>query len=63
MDAESELSYFSTRSVGDRIKVIDDDKVNSIYFKTVPDLIFTTQEEYNNNENVKNYSAYIPVFI
>ena len=63
LDAESELGYFSTRSVGDRIKVIDDDKVNSIYFKTVPDLIFTTQEEYNNNENVKNYSAYIPVFI
>ena len=63
LDAESELGQFSVRAVGDRTKVINDDKINSIYFKTTPDLIFITATEYNKNKNIKDYTAYIPVFI
>jgi len=39
---ESELGYFSVKSVGDRVKAINDKTVTSIYYKEVPNLIFTT---------------------
>lgn len=61
LDAESELGQFSIKAIGDRAKVVNDKEVTAIYFREVPDLIFTTQEEYKNI--VDKYEGYLPVFI
>jgi hypothetical protein len=42
LDAESELGQFSVKAVGDRVKAVNDTSVTAIYFREVPDLIFTT---------------------
>ena len=59
---ESELGYFSVKSVGDRVKAINDKTVTSIYYKEVPNLIFTTYQQYQNSE-AKEWTGYTPVFI
>lgn len=41
----SELDSYSIPTIGDRSKVINDDKVTSIYFRDIPNLIFTTYSQ------------------
>ena len=45
-----------------RPKVVNDDKVRAIYFRQIPNLIFTTYQEYINSD-IKDKTGYIPVFI
>ena len=43
LDADdSEIGSFSIEAIGDRPKVVNDNNVKSIYYRNVPDLIFTT---------------------
>ena len=62
LDAESELGQFSVSSIGDRTKSINDNKVTAIYFRQVPNLIFTTYEDYENSD-MKNDTGYNVVFV
>ena len=41
----SELDAYSISAIGDRSKVVNDTDVKSIYFRSVPNLIFTTHDE------------------
>lgn len=56
------LGYYSTRRIGDRSKSINDNKVTSIYFREVPNLIFSTWEDYKKTD-LKSYTGYTPVFV
>jgi hypothetical protein len=62
LDAESELGQFSVKAVGDRVKAVNDTSVTAIYFRKVPDLIFTTHKQYNES-GLADKSGYTPVFI
>ena len=62
LDADSELGQFSIRAVGDRVKAVNDTAVTAIYFREVPDLIFTTYEQYNSSDLI-NKDGYTPVFM
>ena len=62
LDANSELGEFSVRAVGDRTKAVNDNKVTSIYYREVSDLIFTTYKEYKNSD-LKDKTGYTPVFV
>lgn len=62
LDAESELGQFSVKAVGDRVKAVNDTSVTAIYFREVPDLIFTTYKQYNES-GLADKSGYTPVFI
>lgn len=59
---ESELGEFSISNVGDRTKVVKDSDVTSIYYREVPNLLFTTYQQYRNSD-IKTWTGYIPVFI
>lgn len=51
LDADdSEIGSFSIEAIGDRPKVVNDNNVKSIYYRNVPDLIFTTDL---NNESLE----------
>ena len=58
----SELDQYSVQAIGDRTKVVNDDKVSSIYFREVPNLIFTTPEDYAKS-NIKDLTGYTAVFV
>lgn len=58
----SELGKYSVKSIGDRAKSVNDSNVTAIYFREVPNIIFTTADEYVNSE-VKDKTGYIPVLI
>ena len=58
----SELGKYSVKSIGDRAKSVNDSDVTAIYFREVPNIIFTTADEYVNSE-VKDKTGYIPVLI
>ena len=63
LDADSsELGYFSTRSVVDRVKAVNDNSITSIYHREVPNLIFTTYQLYQDTE-MKDWTGYTPVFV
>lgn len=42
----SELSKYSVKAIGDRTKVINNDKIKAIYYGEVPNLIFINLEDY-----------------
>ena len=46
-DADSEIGKYGIDVIGDRPKVINNSKISSIYFRTVPQVIFTNSKEYN----------------
>lgn len=62
LDADSELGQFSVPAVGDRTKAVNDNTVTAIYFRQVPNLIFTTYAEYQNSD-IKDKTGYTPVFV
>ena len=41
-EKECELSEYAISAIGDRPKVVNDSNVKSIYYRNVPNLIFTT---------------------
>lgn len=43
---ETDLSRFSVTAIGDRTKVINDDKVRAIYYGEIPNIIYISQYEY-----------------
>lgn len=61
MDANSELGQYSIPAIGDRTKVVNDNKVTSIYFRQVPQLIFTTRKEWQQYD--QQDSGYTVVFM
>ena len=62
LDAKGELSQFSVQAIGDRVKAVKDNSVTAIYFRRVPNLIFTTRAEYEAHSKV-NATGYTRVFI
>lgn len=62
LDTEGELSQFSINAVGDRSKVVNDKDVKSIYFRTVPEIIFIDSESLLEEEiNETNYRHYTKI--
>lgn len=58
----SELSKYSVKAIGDRTKVVNNDKIRAIYYGEIPTLIYTTQTEYNdlkNNKLLKDGYTYV----
>jgi hypothetical protein len=47
--------------VGDRVKPVNDNDVTAIYFREVPNLIFTTAADWENSSF--NQGGYTPVYI
>ena len=43
----SEIEKFFIPAIGDRVKVINDNKITGIYFREVPTVIFITNDEWN----------------
>ena len=46
-DGNDSLMQYSIAAIGDRPKVINDSKITSIYFRNVPQVIFTNEQDYN----------------
>ena len=44
----TDLGKYSVKAVGDRTKTINNDKIKAITYGEVPNVVYTTQEEYNN---------------
>lgn len=57
-----ELDDYAIPAIGDRTKVVNDSNVKSIYFRDVPNLIFTTYEQLNAID-LKEKTGYIFFFI
>lgn len=55
------MDQFSIPVVGDRTKVVNDSKITSIYFRQVPQLIFTTRKDFE--KYTQQDSGYTVVFI
>jgi hypothetical protein len=47
LDTDGELEKYSVSVIGSRAKAINDNKIKSIYFREIPNLIFVTNEEAN----------------
>ena len=45
LDTEGEFGQYSIKTIGDRIKVVNDKAVKAIYYKEVPGLIFVTKNQ------------------
>lgn len=54
MDTRSEMGKYSISAIGDRSKVVNDDKIKGIYFKSVPNIIMATQKELNQVKELYN---------
>lgn len=50
LDTDGELGKYSIKAIGDRPKAINDNDVNSIYYRTTPNVIFF--------DNLKEYNKY-----
>ena len=46
-DGNNSLMQYSIAAIGDRPKVVNDSKITSIYFRNVPQVIFTNGQDYN----------------
>lgn len=59
----SELDRYAISAIGDRSKVVNDTNVSSIYFRDVPNLIFTTYEQLKTIDLEEKSSGYTFVFL
>lgn len=50
LDSESELASFGVPLLGDRSLVINDSNVSGIYFKEIPNFIYTTSSTFNREQ-------------
>ena len=58
LDDVNELAAFSVKAIGDRTKVLNDDKVTAIIFKEVPDIVLSPNLTYtgsNKEEEANDY--------
>lgn len=51
LDDANELAQFSVKAVGDRTKVVNEDKIKAIIYKEVPDILLFSTYSINNNNN------------
>ena len=58
----SDMGQYSVHTIGPRAKSVNDNDVTAIYFREVPNVIFTTPKEYENSE-VKEKTGYSAAFI
>lgn len=42
------LGKYSVKAIGDRTKVVNDDKIRAIYYGEIPNIVYINQEDYNN---------------
>jgi hypothetical protein len=40
------LGKYSVKTIGDRTKIVNDDKIKAIYYGEIPNIIYATSEEY-----------------
>ena len=62
LDTEGEFGQYSIKTIGNRIKIVNDKTVKAIHYKEVPGLIFVTknqQIEYNPLETVGYTKVYV----
>lgn len=59
LDTKGELSKYSVSKIGQRSKVVNENTVNSIYYKEVPEVLFVVQPL----ETIDSPMAYTPLFI
>ena len=45
---KTEVGKYSVSAIGDRAKVVSNDKVKAIYYGDIPNYIFISKEDYNN---------------
>lgn len=62
LDDTSDMGQYSVHTIGPRAKSVNDNDVTAIYFREVPNVIFTTPEEYKDSE-VKEKTGYSAAFI
>jgi hypothetical protein len=62
LDSSGELNQFSVPMVGARTKSLNDKNITSIYFKEVPNLIFTNYQDFV-KDNIEEITGYTPVLI
>jgi hypothetical protein len=55
-EGDDSLSQYSISNIGDRTKVVENSKITSVYYKKVPDVIFTTKDEYATGEIKTGYT-------
>ena len=58
----SELSKYSVKAIGDRTKVVNNDKIRAITYGEIPNLIYINQNDYNElrkNKLIKDGYTYI----
>jgi len=58
----SELSKYSVKAIGDRTKVVNNDKIRAIYYGEIPTLIYINYKDYNDlkkNKLLKDGYTYI----
>ncbi len=60
----STLNKYSVKAIGDRTKVVNEDDIKAIYYGEIPNLIYITQEEYEEliNTNLIN-DGYVYVIL
>lgn len=44
----TDLGKYSVKAIGDRTKVVNDDKIKAIYYGEIPNIIYINQQDYNN---------------
>ena len=49
----TDLGKYSVKAIGDRTKTVNNDKIKAIYYGEIPNVIYTTQKEYNNLKTAK----------
>lgn len=52
----SDLNKYSVKTIGDRTKVVNEDKIRAIYYGEIPNVIFITAEKYLEIRNTAMYN-------
>ena len=60
LDTAGELNKYSIKNIGQRQKVISDNNITSVYFKDVPNVLYTTKTT-NSDTILSELSGYTPV--
>ena len=62
MNTDGEMGKYSVHTIGDRAKVVNDDKITAIYFQETPQILFLTPDEYSklieNKEDFNDMTGY-----
>lgn len=55
LDTTGQLAKYSVPAIGDRPRVVNDDKIKGIYFREVPNLVFMSASERQDNKILDNF--------